>query len=37
VRDLLRAEGLEQKVGRIDRFSTVADAVERVEQEAPPA
>lgn len=37
VRDLLRAEGLEQKVGRIDRFSTVADAVERVEWEGPSA
>jgi high affinity sulfate transporter 1 len=37
VRDLLRAEGLEQKVGRIDRFSTVADAVDRVEAPGPAA
>jgi high affinity sulfate transporter 1 len=29
VRDLLRAGGLEEKVGRIDRFSTVADAVDQ--------
>jgi MFS superfamily sulfate permease-like transporter len=28
VRDLLRAEGLETRVGRIDRFTSVADAVE---------
>jgi hypothetical protein len=28
-RDLLRAEDLEAKVGRIDRFTSVADAVER--------
>jgi MFS superfamily sulfate permease-like transporter len=28
VRDLLRIEGLEEKVGRLDRFRTVADAVE---------
>jgi hypothetical protein len=28
-RDLLRAENLEAKVGRIDRFTTVADVVER--------
>jgi SulP family sulfate permease len=28
VRDLLRAEGLEAKVGRIDRFTSVDDAVE---------
>jgi sulfate permease, SulP family len=28
VRDLLRAEGLEAKVGRIDRFTSVADAIE---------
>jgi high affinity sulfate transporter 1 len=28
VRDLLRAEGVEAQVGRIDRFTSVADAVE---------
>lgn len=28
VRDLLRAEGLEEKVGRIDRFKTVADVID---------
>ncbi len=27
-RDLLRTEGLEAKVGRIDRFTSVADVVE---------
>jgi len=31
VRDLLRAVGLDGKVGTIDRFTTVADAVERSE------
>jgi anti-anti-sigma factor len=31
VRDLLRAEGLEGKVGRIDRFTSVADAIEGFE------
>jgi len=30
-RDLLRAENLEAKVGRIDRFTSVADVVERFE------
>jgi SulP family sulfate permease len=33
VRDLLRAEDLEAKVGRIDRFTSVADAVEQFEAE----
>ena len=28
VRDLLRIEGAEDRVGRIDRFATVADAIE---------
>jgi len=37
VRELLRAEGLEARVGKIDRFSTVADAVERVEAKGPAA
>jgi len=27
-RDLLRAEGLEEKVGRIERFSSVADVLD---------
>ena len=30
-RDLLRAENLEAKVGPIDRFTAVADVVERFE------
>jgi hypothetical protein len=30
-RDLLRAEDLESKVGRIDRFTSVADVVEHFE------
>jgi MFS superfamily sulfate permease-like transporter len=34
-RDLLRAEDLEAKVGRIDRFTSVADAVDRFETEKP--
>jgi len=33
VRDILRAEDLESKVGRIDRFTSVADAVEQFEAE----
>jgi SulP family sulfate permease len=37
VRDLLRAEGLEAKVGKIDRFLSLADAVERVESKGPAA
>jgi MFS superfamily sulfate permease-like transporter len=37
VRDLLRAEGLEAKVGKIDRFLSLADAVERVEAKPPAA
>jgi MFS superfamily sulfate permease-like transporter len=28
VRDLLRAAGLEEKIGRIDRFKTVADVID---------
>jgi len=28
VRDLLRAGGLEEKVGRIDRLTTVADVID---------
>jgi hypothetical protein len=36
VRDLLRAEGLEEKVGRIDRFTTLADAIEDFQRRAAP-
>jgi len=32
-RDLLRAEGLEAKVGTIDRFTSIADVVEHFQQE----
>jgi hypothetical protein len=34
VRDRLRAEGLDQKVGGIDRFRTVTQVVEDFEQQA---
>jgi MFS superfamily sulfate permease-like transporter len=34
VRDILRIEGVEEKVGRIDRFTTLADAVEAIEGQA---
>jgi hypothetical protein len=34
--DLLRAEGLEEKVGRIDRFKTVADVVDGSVQDGGP-
>ena len=34
VRDLLRIEGVEEKVGRIDRFTTLADAVDHFQQSA---
>jgi MFS superfamily sulfate permease-like transporter len=41
VRDRLRTEGLEERTGRIDRFTSVADAVEGIEsgnrEERPPA
>jgi SulP family sulfate permease len=33
-RDLLRAEGLEAKVGTIDRFTSIADVVEQFQREA---
>ena len=33
VRDVLRLEGVEQKVGRINRFTSVPDAVEAFEEE----
>jgi MFS superfamily sulfate permease-like transporter len=28
VRDMLRVEGVEKKIGRIDRFTTLADAID---------
>jgi SulP family sulfate permease len=28
VRDMLRVEGVEEKTGRIDRFTTLAEAIE---------
>jgi MFS superfamily sulfate permease-like transporter len=33
VRDRLRAQGLEERTGRIDRFTSVADAVEAIQSE----
>lgn len=33
VRDLLRAEGLDEKIGPINRFTTVADLIERFQQQ----
>ena len=35
VRDLLRAEGVEARVGDVNRFTSVADVVEHFEQETP--
>jgi MFS superfamily sulfate permease-like transporter len=32
VRDLLRIEGAEERVGRIDRFETVADVIEHFQK-----
>ena len=34
VKDLVRIEGAEDRVGRIDRFSTVADVIERFQKNA---
>src|SRR5215469_12555706 len=36
VRDMLRVEGVEQKTGRIDRFKTLADAIEDFQKGAAP-
>jgi high affinity sulfate transporter 1 len=36
VRDILRVEGVEEKLGRIDRFTMLADAVEQFHGEAAP-
>ena len=33
VRDMLRTEGVEEKVGRIDRFTMLADAIEAFQRE----
>jgi len=37
VRDMLRVEGLEEKVGRIDRFTMLADAIEHFQSETKPS
>lgn len=34
VRDMLRTEGVEEKVGRIDRFTMLADAIDAFQKEA---
>jgi SulP family sulfate permease len=34
VRDLLRIEGAEDRVGRIDRFETVADVIDHFQKNA---
>jgi len=36
VRDMLRVEGVEKKAGRVDRFKTLADAIEDFQGAAPP-
>src|SRR5215831_6247532 len=36
VRDMLRVEGVEKKTGRIDRFTTLADAIEHFQNGAGP-
>jgi SulP family sulfate permease len=35
VRDMLRIEGVEEKVGRIDRFTMLADAIDHFQKESP--
>ncbi len=35
VRDMLRIEGLEDKVGRIDRFRTIADVLDHYQKDSP--
>jgi len=37
VRDMLRVEGVEEKVGRIDRFTTLAHAIDDFQGTAHPA
>ena len=34
VRDMLRTEGVEEKVGRIDRFTMLADAIDAFQNES---
>ena len=34
VRDMLRTEGVEEKVGRIDRFTMLADAIDDFQNQA---
>jgi hypothetical protein len=36
VRDMLRVEGVEDRVGRIDRFTMLADAIDAFHQEPLP-
>ena len=36
VRDMLRVEGVEEKVGRIDRFRTIADVLDHRAQATSP-
>jgi len=36
VRDMLRVEGVEKKAGRLDRFTTLADAIEDFQKGAAP-
>ncbi len=36
VRDMLRLEGVEEKVGRIDRFTMLADAIDDFQKNTPP-
>ncbi len=36
VRDMLRIEGVEEKTGRIDRFTTLAEAIESFRKGAAP-
>jgi sulfate permease, SulP family len=36
VRDMLRVEGVEKKIGRIDRFMTLADAIEDFQRGSAP-
>ena len=36
VRDMLRIEGVEEKTGRIDRFTTLADAMKDFQSGAAP-
>jgi hypothetical protein len=37
VRDLLRAEGVDERVGGINRFASVADVVDDFQAESAPA